>query len=304
MEPFNVHILGCGSALPTLRHHPSCQVVELRGKMIMLDCGEGAQLQLRRSKIKFTRIQSVFITHLHGDHCFGLIGMISTFGMVGRVAPLHVYAPEAFGPVLNQLIETFCQGLEFKVEFHAVDTKARKVVYEDRSMTVTSIPLSHRVPCCGYLIEEKPTLPHIRRDMIDFYHIPISQINNIKNGADWVSPEGEVIENKKLVSEADKPRSYAYLTDTRYIPDLWKQVEGVDLMCHESTYASDYEDRAKLYYHSTARQAATIAMKAKAHRLLLTHFSARYDDESVILNEARSVFPNSILANEGMMVQI
>ncbi len=304
MEPFKVHILGCGSALPTLRHYPSSQVVEIRGKAIMLDCGEGTQLQLRRSRIKFTRIQAVFITHLHGDHCFGLIGLISTFGMLGRTAPLHVYAPAQLEPVLSELIRVFCSGLEFRVEFHPVDTTLRQTVYEDRSFSVVSIPLQHRVPCCGYMICEKPTLPHIRRDMIDFYNIPISQINNIKNGADWTTPEGDVVANSRLVVEADKPRRYAYLTDTRYVANLWQQVENVDLLYHESTYASDNEDRARLYYHSTARQAATIALKAQAGRLLLGHFSARYDDESIILNEAKAVFPNSILAHEGLAVDI
>lgn len=304
MEPFKVHILGCGSALPTLRHYPSSQVVEIRGKAIMLDCGEGTQLQLRRSRIKFTRIQAVFITHLHGDHCFGLIGLISTFGMLGRTAPLHVYAPAQLEPVLSELIRVFCSGLEFKVEFHPVDTTLRQTVYEDRSFSVVSIPLRHRVPCCGYMICEKPTLPHIRRDMIDFYNIPISQINNIKNGADWTTPEGDIVANSRLVVEADKPRRYAYLTDTRYVANLWQQVENVDLLYHESTYASDNEDRARLYYHSTARQAATIALKAQAGRLLLGHFSARYDDESIILNEAKAVFPNSILAHEGLAVDI
>lgn len=304
MEPFKVHILGCGSALPTLRHYPSSQVVEIRGKAIMLDCGEGTQLQLRRSRIKFTRIQAVFITHLHGDHCFGLIGLISTFGMLGRTAPLHVYAPTPLEPVLTELIRVFCSGLEFKVEFHPVDTTLRQTVYEDRSFSVVSIPLQHRVPCCGYMICEKPTLPHIRRDMIDFYNIPISQINNIKNGADWTTPDGDIVANSRLVVEADKPRRYAYLTDTRYVANLWQQVEHVDLLYHESTYASDNEDRARLYYHSTARQAATIALKAQAGRLLLGHFSARYDDESIILNEAKAVFPNSILAHEGLAVDI
>lgn len=270
----------------------------------MLDCGEGTQLQLRRSRIKFTRIQAVFITHLHGDHCFGLIGLISTFGMLGRTAPLHVYAPAQLEPVLSELIRVFCSGLEFKVEFHPVDTTLRQTVYEDRSFSVVSIPLRHRVPCCGYMICEKPTLPHIRRDMIDFYNIPISQINNIKNGADWTTPEGDIVANSRLVVEADKPRRYAYLTDTRYVANLWQQVENVDLLYHESTYASDNEDRARLYYHSTARQAATIALKAQAGRLLLGHFSARYDDESIILNEAKAVFPNSILAHEGLAVDI
>ena len=217
MEPFKVHILGCGSALPTLKHNSSAQVVELRGKLFLVDCGEGTQVLLRRSHIGFTKIGAGFISHLHGDHCFGLIGMISTFGLLGRTAPLHVYAPAALEPMLQAQMQMFCHGLEFEVVFHVVDTLQQKVIYEDRSLTVESIPLEHRVPCCGFLFREKPSLPHIRRDMIDAYEIPISQINNIKNGADWVTAEGDVVPNSRLTKPADAPRSYAYCSDTRYI---------------------------------------------------------------------------------------
>ncbi len=302
MELFKIHILGCGSALPTLQHNASSQVVEIRGKMFMVDCAEGTQTQLRRSKINFQRLQAVFISHLHGDHCFGLIGMISTFGLMGRTAPLSIYGPKELGPVLDMLITTFCDRLSFEVVFHPVDTKTRKVVYEDRSLTVETIPLQHRVPCAGYLFREKPTLPHIRRDMIDFYGIPFSQINNIKAGADWTTEDGETIANARLVTPADKPRSYAYCSDTRYVPDLWKEVEGVDVLYHESTYASDYADRARMYFHSTAKEAAEVAKAAHVGKLLLGHYSARYNDESKILKEARAVFPNSFLTKEGMTV--
>lgn len=192
----------------------------------MVDCGEGTQVQLRRLRIGFTRIQSVFISHLHGDHCFGLIGLISTFGMLGRTSPLHVYAPGEFEPMLRSQMEMFCQGLEYKVVFHPVDTTQSQVVYEDKSLTVITLPLEHRVACCGYLFRERPTLPHIRRDMIDFYHIPVCQINNIKNGTDWVTPEGEVISHERLTVAAEKPRAYAYCSDTRYVPTLHRLVEG------------------------------------------------------------------------------
>ena len=302
MELFKIHILGCGSALPTLQHNASSQVVEIRGKMFMVDCAEGTQTQLRRSKINFQRLQAVFISHLHGDHCFGLIGMISTFGLMGRTAPLSIYGPKELGPVLDMLITTFCDKLSFEVVFLPVDTKTRAVVYEDRSLTVETIPLQHRVPCAGYLFREKPTLPHIRRDMIDFYGIPFSQINNIKAGADWIAEDGEAIANARLVTPADKPRSYAYCSDTRYVPDLWKEVEGVDVLYHESTYASDYADRARMYFHSTAKEAAEVAKAAHVGKLLLGHYSARYNDESKILKEARAVFPNSFLTKEGMTV--
>lgn len=304
MEPFKVHILGCGSALPTLQHNASSQIVELREKLFMIDCGEGTQIQLRRSRIHFSKIIAVFISHLHGDHCFGLPGMISTFGMTGRTAPLHIYAPAAFEPILDQTLSFFCQGLEFKVVFHAVDTTQNKVVYEDRSLTVETIPLQHRIDCCGYLFREKPILPHIRRDMIDFYNIPISQINNIKAGADWVTAEGEVIANSRLTTPAEPARSYAYCSDTRYIKTLHELVKGVSTLYHESTYSAEDAERARLYWHSTSQDAAKVARDASVGKLLLGHFSARYNNESQLLDEAKAIFPNSYLTREGATFDI
>ena len=298
MEPFRVHILGCGSALPTLRHYPSAQIVELREKLFMVDCGEGVQMQLRRLRIHFTKVSSVFISHLHGDHCFGLIGMISTFGLLGRTARLHIYAEERLNDMLQQQMNLFCHDLGYEVVFHPIDPFSRKVIYEDRSLTVETIPLTHRLPTCGFLFREKPTLPHIRRDMIDFYQIPTSQILNIKNGADWMTADGELIPNARLVTSATPPRSYAYCSDTRYMPDLHQQLKGVSTIYHESTYGEDNLQMAQKYYHSTARQAAMVARAAGANQLILGHYSSRYTDERVLLNEAREVFENVRLSNE------
>lgn len=304
MEPFKINILGCGSALPTLRHYPSCQVVEIRGKLFMIDCGEGTQMQLRRSRIRFTKINHVFISHLHGDHCFGLIGMISTFGMLGRTAPLHIYADAEMGPMLDTQLKLFCSGLEYEVIFHPVNTTQSTIIYEDRSLTVTTIPLCHRVPCCGYLFKEKSTLPHIRREMLNVYDIPISQINNIKNGMDWTLEDGTVIPNERLVESADPVRSYAYCSDTVYIPQLYQRIKGITTLYHESTYSSDNEVRAKKYFHSTAAEAAQVAHDAGAKQLILGHYSARYDDENVLLQEAKAIFPNTILAQEMEIINV
>ena len=298
MQPFKVHILGCGSALPTTRHNASSQVVELRGKLFMIDCGEGTQIAMRRSRISFTNLTAVFISHLHGDHCLGLIGMISTFGLLGRTQKLHVYAHEALGPLLESQLDMFCPNLEYEVEFHAIDTQQKAVIYEDRSVTIETIPLDHRVPCCGFFFREKPTLPHIRREMIDFYQIPVSQINNIKNGASWTTPDGEVVPSERLTTPADPVRTYAYCSDTRYLPHLHEQITGVSLLYHEATYANDRADRAALYYHSTAREAALVARDAGARQLIIGHYSARYDDESVLLQDAREVFENTDLTDE------
>lgn len=304
MEPFKVHILGCGSALPTLRHNPSSQVVEIREKQFMIDCGEGTQTQMRRSRVGFNKVMAIFISHIHGDHCFGLIGMLSSFGLLGRTMPLSIYGPKELGPILDTLLTTFCNDFDYEIKFHAVDTTRQEVVYEDRSLTVETIPLKHRLPCAGYLFREKPTLPHIRRDMIDFYRIPISQINNIKNGASWTDEEGNVIPNSRLTRPADPPRSYAYCSDTCYLSGLADRLKGVTCLYHESTYADEDEDKARKYFHSTARQAAMVARDAGVGRLLLGHYSSKYNTEDVLLQQAKEVFAESSLTSEGMVVTL
>lgn len=304
MEPFKIHILGCGSALPTLKHNASSQLIEMRGKCFMVDCGEGAQMQFRRSHIHFSKLNAIFISHMHGDHCFGLMGLLSTLGMLGRTSKLRIYAPKDYKPLFKQQVEFFMQTMEYEMEMIPIDTEKQQVIYEDHSLTVETVPLQHRVPCCGFIFREKPTLPHIRRDMIDYYGIPVSQINNIKNGADWTNEDGDIIPNARLVLPADTPRSYAYCSDTRFVPGLKEKVKGVTVLYHESTYTAEQEDRAKIYYHSTARQAATIAAGAGVGTLLLGHYSARYNDEKVLLEEAKAVFPNSVLSQEGMVFDV
>lgn len=304
MEPFRVHILGCGSALPTLRHYPSAQIVEVREKLFMVDCGEGVQMQLRRCHVRFTKVSHVFISHLHGDHCFGLIGMISTFGLVGRTATLHIHANELLNDMLQRQMALFCHDLGYEVVFHPLDATRRDIIYEDRSLNVETIPLTHRLPTCGFLFREKPLLPHIRRDMIDFYQIPTSQIQNIKNGADWTLSDGTIVPNARLVTPADAPRSYAYCSDTRYMPELHKQLKGVSTLYHESTYGEDNLQMAQKYNHSTARQAAMVARDAGVGQLVLGHYSSRYEDETVLLNEAREVFENVRLSNEMDVINV
>ncbi len=270
----------------------------------MLDCGEGTQIQLRRTKLRFTKIGAVFITHLHGDHCFGLMGILSTFGLLGRTARLSVYAPREMEEVFQVQKACFCQNLGYDVDFHAVDTNTHQVIYEDRSLTVESIPLEHRISCCGYLFREKATQPHIIRDVADFYQIPVSQFPHIKSGADWTTPDGEVVPNHRLTTPADAPRSYAYCSDTRYMPTLHRMIQGVTTLYHESTYADDNLQLAEKYYHSTARQAAMVARDAQVGQLLLGHFSQRYEDEQVLLREAQEVFENSQLCHENAVFDV
>ena len=305
MEKFDVHILGCGSALPTAKHLPTSQVVDLRDKLFMIDCAEGTQLQLRRQKLKFSRLNHIFLSHLHGDHCFGLIGLFSTFDLLGRTSKLHVYSP---GDDLERLmcpwLDYFCRGMSYEVVFHAVKWKEHHIIYEDRTLTVETLPLRHRVPCCGYLFREKAPLPHIRRDMIDFLKIPFHAIGNIKAGADWIDETGKTWPNARLVFPSDPARSYAYCSDTVYLPELADHLRDVDLLFHEATFADDAEKRARETFHSTARQAAALARDAATKRLVIGHFSARYDDENLLLREAQSVFPHTILAHEGLKLSI
>lgn len=304
MEKFELHILGCGSALPTTRHFPTTQVLNVRDKLFMIDCGEGAQMQLRKSRLKFSRLNHIFISHLHGDHCFGLLGLISTFGLLGRTAELCIHAPRSTESLFAPMLAFFCNRLSYKVTFSEFDTDTAQVVYEDRSLTVTTIPLKHRIPCCGFLFEEKQGANHIIRDMVDFYNVPVYELNKIKNGADYTTPEGVVVPNSKLTRVATPARRYAYCSDTIYLERIIEQIKGVDLLFHEATFAQSELARAKETFHTTAAQAGDIALRAEVKKLVIGHFSARYEDETVLLNEASAVFPNTILAKETLCVQI
>lgn len=304
MEKFEVHILGCGSALPTTRHLATSQVINIREKLFMIDCGEGAQVQLRKSRLKFSRLNHIFISHLHGDHCFGLMGLISTFGMLERTANLHIHCHADLQRILEPQIEFFCKGMPYNVVFELFNPGEQAVIYDDRSVSVETIPLRHRVPCCGFLFREKPTPNHIRRDMIDFYQIPTYLINRVKNGEDYVLEDGTVIPNARLTIPSDPPRSYAYCSDTCYLPRICEQIKGCDLLFHEATFADADAKRAKETFHTTAPQAAEIAKVAQVKKLVIGHYSARYEDESILLKEASEVFPQTILAQENLKIEL
>lgn len=302
MENIELHILGCGSALPTVKHNPTSQVLSLRGKNFMIDCGEGTQLQLRRSKLRFHNLGHIFISHLHGDHCFGLIGLISTFNLLGRTADLHIFAPKGLKALMQPQLDFFCKGITFKVDIQTISTNRCETIFEDRSVSVKTIPLRHRMPCCGFLFEEKGILPHIRRDMIDFLKIPHYAINSIKEGADWTTSDGVVYPNERLVTPNSPARSYAYLSDTAFVPENAQWVQGVDLLFHEATFAESEALRAEQTQHSTAKQAAEFARLAQVKKLLIGHYSSRYDDDRILLEEAQTIFPNTILAKENLKI--
>ncbi|WP_455602655.1 ribonuclease Z [Bacteroides rodentium] len=304
MEKFELHILGCGSALPTTRHFPTSQIVNVRDKLFMIDCGEGAQLQFRKSHLKFSRLNHIFISHLHGDHCFGLLGLISTLNLLGRTAELHIHSPKGLETLLTPMLDFFNKQMTYKVLFHEFDTKEPTLIYEDRSLTVTTIPLRHRMPCCGFLFAEKQRPNHIIREMVDFYQVPVYELNRIKNGADYVTPEGKTVSNSLLTRPSAPSRSYAYCSDTICLPSIVEQIKGVDLLFHEATFANEDAPRAKETFHTTAAQAAEIARRAEVKKLLIGHFSARYEDENVLLQEASAIFPDTQLAKETLCVSV
>ena len=304
MAEFNINILGCGSALPTTRHLATSQVVDLRDKLYMIDCGEGTQVQMRRMRVRFGRLAHIFISHLHGDHCFGLPGLISTLGMLGRTGELVVHGPKEVESYLRPVMDLFCRGMEFEVRFNPVDTRSHSLVMEDRSLSVYSIPLKHRIPTCGYLFAEKPKEAHIIREMTDFYQVPVRCMKDIKQGLDYVTPEGEVVPNSRLTRPAAPPKRYAFCSDTAYNRSIIPIIEGADLLYHEATFAECDLARAKETFHSTARQAAEIARDARVKRLVIGHYSARYEDLSELHREAEAVFPGTILGNEGMVITV
>lgn len=304
MANFDITILGCGSALPTTRHSPSSQIIDLRDKLYMIDCGEGTQLQMRHQRIKFSRLNHIFISHMHGDHCFGLPGLISTLGMLGRMGELTIHGPHGLETYLNPLLKQFLGNLPYPVRLNLIDAGRHELVMEDRSLCVYSIPLMHRIPCCGFLFMEKPKDAHIIREMTDFYKVPVKCIKSIKQGADYVTPEGEVIKNSRLTRPSERPKKYAYCSDTAYHPDIIPLIEGVDLLYHEATFCENEAARSRGTYHSTAKQAARIAEAANVKKLVIGHFSARYEELGTLLDEARSIFPETLPANEGLVLSL
>lgn len=304
MTPFNVQILGCGSALPTTMHNPSSQLVDVNNKLFMIDCGEGTQLQMRKARARIGRLHSVFISHLHGDHVFGLPGLISSLGLLGRTAELTIYAHQEMEQFLNPILDFFCRDLSYNVRLVLLRRKGYNLIYENRSISIYSFPLKHRIATSGFLFKEKEKQRHIKRKMIDYYNIPIREINNIKNGADFITPQGIAIPNKRLTTPPNPQRSYAYCSDTAYDESIVPYIKGVDLLYHEATFAESEIARTKKTGHSTARQAAEIAKLAEVKKLVIGHFSSRYKDLNPLLEEAKAVFPNTELAEEKKIFEI
>ncbi len=303
MSDFKVNILGCGSATPSLRHMPSCQVIDYRDKLMMIDCGEGAQLAMRRMKLKYSRLNHIFISHLHGDHCLGLPGLLSTMALhdIEGTITIHTFAEGA--EIIQQIVDFFCRERPYELKFNIIKPE-NAIIYEDKSLIVETFPLYHRVPCVGFIFREKPKLRHLNREMVDFYNVPIAMRQAIKAGNDFVSPDGKIIPNHRLTTPAQPSFSYAYCSDTIYNPLVAEAVKGCDVIYHEATYDDSKMEKAAQRGHSTAGQAAQIAVDAEAKKLIIGHYSKSYLDESIHLDDACRIFPNTIAANEGMTIDI
>lgn len=303
MDILELNILGCGSAKSTLQHLPSCQVLNVRGHLMMIDCGEGAQLEMQRRHLKFSRLKNIFISHLHGDHCFGLLGLLSTMALhnIGGTVTVHIFKDGA--ELFGRMLDFFCRDRSYDLRFNIIDTH-KAVIYEDNSITVTSFPVTHRVPCVGFLFQEKPKLRHINSWACQQRQVPHHAMYSLQQGKDYVSPSGVVIPNSELTTDADRSISYAYCADTKYSKRVINAVKGVDWIYHEATYGEANLKDATKRYHSTARQAAMVAREAGAKRLLLGHYSSRYKDISLLEREAQAEFPNTIAATEGMKIDL
>jgi len=296
---FELTILGSSSAVPTSKRNLTAHVLNVHERFFLIDCGEGTQIQIRKNKIRFGKINHIFISHLHGDHIFGLFGLISTFNLLNRDKDLHIYAHPELESILSRHIEYFERTISFKIIYHHLKAKVSEMIYEDEKIKVETIPLKHRVPTCGFKFTEKPHLRNLRKNVVLDYKIPISKIQDIKEGADFINDNHEVIPNHKLTLPPYNIRSYAYCTDTAYSEKIIPIVEDVDLLFHEATFAKNMKRQAKLTYHSTSEDAAKIAKKANVGKLIVGHFSARYKDVSQIISEARDLFPNTFPAEDG-----
>lgn len=304
MTLFNIQILGCGSALPTTWHMPSSQLVNVNSKLFMIDCGEGTQLQMRKFGARMSKLHSIFISHLHGDHVFGLPGLISTLGLLGRTADLTIYAHKEIEILLRPVLNFFCKNLSFNLNILTIPADSSNLLFENKSISISCFPLKHRIASSGFLFREKEKQRHIKREMIDFYHIPIREINNIKSGADFVTTDGDTIPNSRLTTPSKPPRSYAYCSDTAYDESIVPYIKDVDVLYHEATFAESEVLIANKTAHSTAKQAAEIAKMAEVNKLVIGHFSSRYTDLDVLLKESQSVFPMTELADEGKVIEL
>ncbi|MDN4754750.1 ribonuclease Z [Porphyromonadaceae bacterium W3.11] len=306
-DGMNIRVLGSGSALPKPNHYPSSHVLQIRDKSYMIDCGEGTQMQMMRYGVPFKNLHRIFISHLHGDHCLGLPGLLSTLSLIGLDYPVHIYGPQGIKKYIDGIVELFCKDDEERIISHEIDTDEYHQIYEDNTLTVHAFPLKHRVKTYGYRFDERPRMLHLNREMADFYGVPMAYFGLIKRGHDYTCEDGTVIPNTKLTTPPRRPYSYAYCSDTAYSENVIPCVKEVDLLYHEATFMNDMEARAKMTMHSTTSDAARIASAANVSHLMIGHYSGRYTNKKSndqLIHECQSLFNNTIAAEDGLLVSL
>jgi ribonuclease Z len=292
-------ILGCYAATPRTFTNPTSQILEIKNRLFLIDCGEGTQVQLRKNKIRFSKINHIFISHLHGDHFFGLIGLVSTFTLLNRNTDLHIYGPKGIKEIIKLQLRLANSWTNYGLHFHELESNESEIVFEDDKVIVKTIPLQHRIYTNGFLFEEKIDTRKLNTDAVQNYEIDKCYYQNIKNGKDITLDDGRVIENAKLTFDPTPPKSYAFCSDTAYNEAIIPIINGVDVLYHESTFLESEETLAGKTMHSTAKEAATIALKANVKQLVLGHYSTRYENISLFKEEAETIFPEVLLADDG-----
>ncbi|MBQ0788437.1 MAG: ribonuclease Z [Oceanihabitans sp.] len=296
-----LRILGCYSATPRVNTNPTAQVLEINNHMFLIDCGEGTQVQLRRHKIKFNRIKHIFISHLHGDHFFGLVGLISTFRLLTRETELHIHAPKGLKEIITLQMKVSKSWTNYLLIFHELNANTSEIIFEDDTVEVYTIPLDHRIYTNGFLFKEKEGERKLDISKVEEANINVAYYRKLKQGHDVENEDGILIDNKKVTKPANKPKSYAFCSDTAYSEAIIPIIKDVDVLYHESTFLEKNESLAAPTKHSTAKQAATIAQKAKVGTLILGHYSTRYDGLKEFKEEANTIFKNVELAEDGKL---
>ncbi len=297
MTDFQVTILGNGSAVPTAHRNPSAQILQSGHHRFLIDCGEGTQMQMLKYRISRKNLSHIFISHLHGDHYFGLIGLLSTLHLYGREQPLHIYGPKPLEEIIHLQLKYSDTRLKYPLLFHVL--QETEMIYEDKLLEIRCFPLRHRIPTWGFVFREKEKERNLRKDFVARYAPGVVQMHRIKQGGDFVLPDGSIMKNKEITTNPPLPRSYAYCSDTAYDQKIIPFIRSVDMLYHEATFDDAMTDIAAEKFHSTARQAAQIAAETGVGKLLLGHFSARFSDASHLLKEAREVFENTLLTEQG-----
>jgi len=301
---FELTLLGTNGALPAYGRFPTAQILDVDHESYMIDCGEGAQMRMQEFHSKSARLQHIFISHLHGDHCFGLIGLLTSLNLIGRKDPMDIFSPPGLERMIEAQLKPSGTIFQFPVRFHEVDPTQYILIHSDPFVRVHTIPLEHRIPCCGYRFDEHPRERSMRKDKITEYGLTISQIKAAKAGADVQLNDGRTLPVEELTSAPPPARSFAFCSDTVYLPELAKYIKGVDLLYHESTFCEEYAERAAETKHSTAKQAAQLARAASVGTLILGHYSSRYPEVDVFEEEAKTVFPNAVAGRDGQRFSV